>query len=169
MRTIFCDMDGVLSDFVAGYKHIVGRTPDEVRRSGEKGLYKMYWDTFLDADGFTRLPIMPDAFLLIDYLHKLDRKKFNLCILSSAGGFHRQKEVAEQKNKWLSSHHIDWPVVIVPGRRYKAGFARDDDIIIDDTLDVITDFQYAGGMGIHHINMHVTLELLKDYIDYVSD
>ena len=169
MRTIFCDMDGVLSDFVAGYKHIVGRTPNEVRSTKEKGLYSMYWDTFLDADGFTRLPLMPDAFLLIDYLHKLDRKKFNLCILSSAGGFHRHREVAKQKMQWLADRDIYWPVVIVPGRRYKGGFARNDDLIIDDTRDVITDFQYAGGMGIHHINMDVTLELLKDYIDYVSN
>ena len=164
MRTIFCDMDGVLSDFVVGYKHIVGRTPADVRGSGEKGLYSMYWDTFLDADGFTRLPMMPDAFLLIDYLNKLDRKKFNVCILSSAGGFHRQKEVAEQKNKWLSSHGIHWPVVIVPGRRYKAGFARNDDLIIDDTLDVITDFQYAGGLAIHHKTIEATLEQLDDYL-----
>jgi len=164
MRTIFCDMDGVLSDFVAGYKYIVGRTPDEVRSTKEKGLYSMYWDTFLDADGFTRLPMMIDAFPLIDYLDKLDKKKFNVCILSSAGGFHRQSEVAEQKNKWLSLHDIDWPVVIVPGRRYKAGFARPNDIIIDDTRDVITDFQLHGGIGIHHINTYITLELLKDYL-----
>ena len=157
-------MDGVLSDFVAGYKHIVGRTPADVRGSGEKGLYSMYWDTFLDADGFTRLPMMPDAFQLIDYLNKINRKKFNLCILSSAGGFHRQKEVAEQKNKWLSLHDIDWPVVIVPGRRYKAGFARPDDIIIDDTKDVISDFEYAGGIGIHYKTIEATLEQMEDYV-----
>ena len=168
MRTIFCDMDGVLSDFVTGYKYIVGRTPADVRGSGEKGLYSMYWDTFLDADGFTRLPIMPDAFLLINYLHKLDRKKFNVCILSSAGGFHRQREVAKQKMRWLADRDIYWPVVIVPGRRYKAGFACNDDLMIDDTLDVITDFQYAGGIGIHHKNVYATLEQLDDYVRYTD-
>lgn len=164
MRTVFCDMDGVLSDFVTGYKYIVGRTPADVRGSGEKGLYSMYWDTFLDADGFTRLPIMSDAFQLIDYLDKLDKKHFNICILSSAGGFHRQKEVAKQKMRWLSVHDIHWPVVIVPGRRYKAGFARPDDIIIDDTRDVISDFEYAGGIGIHHVNADITLEQLDDHV-----
>ena len=164
MRTIFCDMDGVLSDFVAGYKLIVGRTPAEVRGSGEKGLYSMYWDTFLDAEGFTRLPQMPDALLLINCLNKLDIKKFNICILSSAGGFHRQREVAEQKMQWLADRDIYWPVVIVPGRRYKAGFARPDHIIIDDTRDVITDFEYAGGIGIHHVNADITLEQLDDHV-----
>ena len=124
----------------------------------------MYWDTFLDADGFTRLPIMPDALQLIDYLDKLDKKQFNICILSSAGGFHRQKEVAKQKIRWLSLHNIHWPVVIVPGRRYKAGFARPDDIIIDDTLDVISDFEYAGGIAIHHKSIEATLEQLDDYV-----
>lgn len=163
-RTIYCDMDGVLSDFVAGYKHIVGRTPQEVRDTKQKGLYSMYWDTFIDADGFTRLPMMPDAVLLIDYLNGIDRKQFNICILSSAGGFHRQKQVAEQKNKWLSLHDIDWPTVIVPGRRYKSGFARPNDIIIDDTLDVISDFQYAGGIAIHHKTIEATLEQLDDYL-----
>lgn len=166
MRTIFCDMDGVLSDFVAGYKYIVGRTPEDVRGSGEKGLYSMYWDTFVDADGFTRLPQMPDAHVLVDYLNSLPSNKFNICILSSAGGFHRQKDVAKQKIRWLSLHNIHWPVVIVPGRRYKAGFARPGDLIIDDTLDVITDFKYNEGLGIHHTDIDKTLRQLDHYIEY---
>ena len=166
MKTIFCDMDGVLSDFEAGYKEITGRTPADLRADRDRKLYSMYWDTFLDAEGFARLPWhSAGGIVLADTLHRLDRKHFNVCILSSAGGFHRQREVAEQKMAWLKDHGIHWPVVIVPGRRYKAGFARSDTLLIDDTLDVITDFEYAGGQAIYHKNWENTSERLNAFID----
>jgi FMN phosphatase YigB (HAD superfamily) len=166
MKTIFCDMDGVLCDFEAGYKAITGRTPADVRTDSDRKLYSMYWDTFLDAEGFARLPWhRAGGIVLADRLKRLDSKHFNVCVLSSSGGFHRQREVAKQKMQWLADHDIYFPVVIVPGRKYKAGFARPNSLLIDDTLDVITDFEYAGGQAIHHNNWFDTSEKLDRFID----
>lgn len=166
MKTIFCDMDGVLCDFEAGFEVITGRTPSDVRTDSNRKSVNLYWDTFLDASGFTRLPWhSAGGIVLADTLSRLDRKHFNVCILSSSGGFYRHREVTEQKMEWLKDHGIDWPVVIVPGRRYKAGFARSDSLLIDDTLDVITSFEYEGGKVIYHKSWEKTSEKLNAFID----
>jgi len=166
MKTIYCDMDGVLCDFDAGYKEITGRTPSDVRTDSNRKLFSMYWDTFIDAEGFTRLPWhTAGGIVLADTLSRLDRKHFNVCILSSSGGFKRHREVTEQKMQWLADHDIYWPVVIVPGRRYKAGFAQPDSVLIDDTLSIITDFEYAGGAAIHHTSWAQTGPVLQTFIE----
>ena len=147
MKKIFVDMDGVLCDFNKRYTEKFGRTPAEVRADREKKMYSKHWHTFVDDHEFASLAKMGNANVLLDILRSVD-DRFEICILSSAGGFDRQREVQEQKLAWLEMHDIHWPAVIVPGRRFKTGFASVDSLIIDDTYDVVESFIKAGGDGV---------------------
>lgn len=140
-------MDGVLTNFEANYTRIVGRTPFETRQSRDKKDFSEHWAKYIASEGFTSQDWFPGAEELVAFLNKQPTQK---CILSSSGGMKFHNQVLSQKQTWLRSHNIDWPVVIVPGRRYKAGFASGKTALIDDTQDVIEAFRSNGGLGILH-------------------
>jgi FMN phosphatase YigB (HAD superfamily) len=162
MKTIFVDMDGVLCDFDKRYKELFERTPSEVRADRERKMYSTYWHEFISKSQFAYLDWHAGGQELVTFLKSLE--KVQLCILSSAGGFDRQREVMEQKVRWLRMHDINWPAVIVPGRRFKSGFASNDAFMIDDTPDVITGFIDSGGHGIIHKDATETIERLKQWL-----
>lgn len=162
MKNIFVDMDGVLTDFKKRYTELFAVTSEQMADKRDRKLYDMRWDQFVDQQHFTNLDWHKGGEDLIDFLRNdINPKHYNICILTSAGGMHRQREVQEQKLEWLSDQYIDWPAVVVPGRRFKAGFADKQSIIIDDTHDVCTSFVKAGGSAIEHTRTDRTLELLK--------
>lgn len=164
-RIIYCDMDGVLTDFNAGYKLITGRSPSDVRSDSNRELYAHYWDTFVDAEGFTNLDWQPGGQELVEYLRSIE-DRVQICILSSAGGFHRQREVQDQKLDWLHLEGIEWPTVIVPGRRYKPAFATQNALLIDDTKDTVREFALIG-RAIHHTDAKHTIPLIDLWLSDV--
>lgn len=141
-----------------------GSTPVEIRQDKNRSLYLQKWHQFVEEGGFRSLKPMHGARYLIDMLNELDSKQYNVCILSSAGGFSMHREVQEQKLQWLNKHGINWPAVIVPGRRYKAGFATPNSLMIDDTKDVCTDFIAHGGSAVHYIDVVSAQEEVKKWI-----
>ena len=147
MKKIFVDMDGVLCDFGKRYTEKFGRTPAEVKADRKNKMYSTHWHIFVDDREFVSLEKMEHADQLLEILRAID-DSIEVCILSSAGGFDRQREVQEQKLEWLNQHDIYWPAVVVPGRKYKTGFASSDALIIDDTYDVVESFIKAGGLGV---------------------
>ena len=86
-------------------------------------------------------------------------------ILSSSGGRLHHEEVKKQKKVWLKRHHIDFTANIVPGRHLKANYAKSDVILIDDTTDVIDDFNMAGGIGILHKDTAKTIKTVQSILD----
>lgn len=149
--TIFVDMDGVLSNFTDKFADMFGITPLQMRQERERKAVSAHWNEFIDRRAFAELDMMPNAEKLIDYINK-QSKRARLCILSSSGGFERQRDVLEQKTEWLTEHGIMWPTVIVPGRKFKAGFASTHTALIDDTPDVIESFNARGGRGLLHVD-----------------
>lgn len=147
MKTVFVDMDGVLTDFNSNYKKINGMTAQEVRNSRDRKEFSAYWEKYITSNGFADQDWFQGAQELVEFLNKQNVQK---CILSSSGGMKFHNIVQAQKHIWLMDHGINWPVVIVPGRRFKAGFASSSTALIDDTADVIQSFTSAGGLGILH-------------------
>lgn len=147
MKTVFVDMDGVLTDFNSNYKKINGMTAQEVRNSCDRKEFSLYWERYIMLNGFASQDWFQGAQELVEFLNKQDVQK---CILSSSGGMKSHNVVQAQKHIWLMDHGITWPVVVVPGRRFKAGFASATTALIDDTADVIESFTSAGGLGILH-------------------
>lgn len=147
MKTVFVDMDGVLTDFESNYTRIIGMTPFETRQSRDSKDFSASWEKYITQQGFLQQDLFPGALELVEFLNKQDVQK---CILSSSGGMKFHNDVMSQKIMWLAEHKINWPVVIVPGRRFKAGFASPSTALIDDTADVIQAFTKNGGLGILH-------------------
>lgn len=161
MKTIFVDMDGVLCDFDKRYTEIFKMTPFEVRNDRVNKLYSQHWHQFVDGMNFSSLDWFEGGEKLFKYLNSLKEQK---CILSSSGGFDRHSEVQAQKFSWLALHNIKWPAVVVPGRRFKSGFASSSSFIIDDTPDVSASFIEKGGHGIVHKNVDETIAKLEKWL-----
>ena len=147
MKTIFVDMDVVLTNFDAKYTELIGMTPFETRQARERKDFSIHWANYIDLQGFTKQDWFQGGPDLVEFLNKQNVQK---CILSSSGGMKFHNQVTAQKHLWLREHGIDWPVVIVPGRKYKAGFATPSSALIDDTFDVVQAFTNNRGLGILH-------------------
>jgi len=163
MKKLFIDMDGVLTDFNKHYTKMFGRTPAEVKADRERKEYSEHWHKFVSENGFINLEWHEGGLELVEFLRSIE-DRVQLCILTSAGGFDRQREVAAHKLVWLTMHDIRWPAVVVPGRRYKAGFATGDAFIIDDTPDIIKSFCANGGSGILHKDVEETIPVLERWV-----
>ncbi len=166
MKIIFVDMDGVITDFSRRFSELFDVPPEDetinVSNSKKKVERRNQWNAFVDGEHFSKLDWFPGGEDLVKYLDSINIQK---CILSSSGGFDRNRDVARQKYQWLESHNILWPVVVVPGRKYKAGFASGEAFIIDDMSDVIKSFCANGGNGIIHKDANETIRVVSNWIN----
>jgi hypothetical protein len=153
-------MDGVLSDFTKRYKELWKVAPISSRERGEKRDYM--WDGFVDGNNFETLDWYPGGKELLKYVLSLD---IPIEILSSSGGRDHHEAVKKQKKVWLEKQLINFPTNIVPGRALKADYAKPDIILIDDTQDVIDDFNAAGGIGILHTDTAKTIKIVQSILD----
>lgn len=153
-------MDGVLCDFHKRYKELWNIEPNAQRERGEKRDFK--WDEFVNGNNFESLDWYPGGKELLKFVLTLD---IPIEILSSSGGRSHHEAVKKQKKVWLEKQNIDFPTNIVPGRALKASYAKSDIILIDDTDDVIDDFNNAGGIGILHKDTAKTIEIIKSVLD----
>jgi hypothetical protein len=156
---IYLDLDGVLADFDKRYFHLFNETPGETR---DKKNFNPNWKTFVLGKNFESLDWFPGAQDLLQYVSDLG---VTVEILSSSGGERFQGEVTAQKLKWLADHGIHFKANIVPGRKLKKNYAHTHAILIDDTPDVIEDFNRAGGNGILHTSFDDTLPKLKRILE----
>lgn len=161
INRIYLDMDGVLSDFQKRYRELFGE-----EASGEDRAQKdksKNWDKFVLTRQFIELEYFPGAVELLDYLADLN---IPIEILSSTGGPKYHAEVREQKYIWLNDHDI-WlnNENIVPGRRIKRFFSFPGRVLIDDTEDVVDEFNQYGGKAILHKNVEETIKTLETLLN----
>jgi hypothetical protein len=156
---IYLDMDGVVADFEKRYTHLFGKTPLEARNQKE---FSPNWKKFIEEKNFEKLDWFPGGQDLLKYVQST---KLPIEILSSSGGEKFHGEVTVQKINWLRKHGMNYKANIVPGRKKKKEYATPHVILIDDTEDVITDFNRAGGVGILHKDSGKTIEILKKLLE----
>lgn len=150
MITTYLDMDGVLADFESRFAERYGEDALKLR---EKKMRTEFWPDFIKNKQFETLDWFPGGQELLAFVKSFNT---NIEILSSSGGEKFHEEVKAQKIVWLKNHNIDFKVNIVPGRKRKKEYANDHSILIDDTPDVIEDFNQAGGIGILHKDLNKT-------------
>ena len=157
---LYLDMDGVLCDFEKKFTEYYGLL--SLAKRDRKEWSKDWEDFVLNKKGFEKLEWFSGGRELLQFV----RNHFhNVEILSSSGGQKFHGEVTAQKIKWLRKHGIDYKANIVPGRKYKTEYANKNSILIDDTEDIIRNFNKAGGIGILHKDIGETLEKLKEILE----
>jgi phosphoglycolate phosphatase-like HAD superfamily hydrolase len=157
--TIYLDMDGVLSDFMSMYREVNG----DWKRDGE-GKKSTAWNDFCVGGYFAKLKAWPGCTELIEFVETV-RGNCNVEILTSTGGRYHHEQVEADKKTWCEEHGIFYKVNAVPGRWTKKDWARPTAILIDDTEDVIVDWNTAGGVGILHRTNDETFAILKKLLD----
>ena len=151
---IYCDMDGVVADFHAFTgKHLGTKFKDK------------YWPD-LPKDTFAKLPLMPDAKKLWNFIGKYNPIMLTAIPRESRGDI--SKQAASDKTKWMKKHfNLKQSDMRAVSRQDKQQFAKDGrdgrpNVLIDDHLGNIKEFRSKGGIGIHHTSASDTINQLKD-------
>ena len=146
---IYCDMDGVLVDFIKGYYELTGRDI-----TGQYHTDKRFWEP-IDKAGvefWINLNWTPDGKTLWDYI-----KKYNPELLSSPS---IQNDSRVGKAKWVE-RELPGVHLILRSAGKKQEFATPNSILIDDRDSNIEQWVAAGGIAILHTSAADTIKQLK--------
>lgn len=166
MRKIYVDMDGVLSDFEGRYTSKFSMTPLQARSGRDRKQFSTHWHQFIDDGEFATLPSFSKSELLVNFLTNLEGK-FEIALLTSSGGLDRHNDVMVQKLQWLEDNCIEWPAIVVPGKRFKASFADKNSLLIDDTPANVENFVKAGGFAVLYTDFDKARPLIDLWIQGV--
>ena len=153
---IYCDMDGVLVDFMQGMNNELNLkkdpSQDEINNflSTEHGISKEFWSS---------LEWMPGGKQLWNTLKKLNTEILSAC----PGNCKSQPGVVSGKKIWLKNNLKITKGINIVLRKDKKNFAGPNAILIDDYKKNIKEWEAAGGVGIHHTNVKKTLSELEKY------
>jgi len=148
---VFLDMDGVLADFD---KPILDKF-------GTKEKWNNRWE-LLPKDFFRKLPKMPDADDLTDYVGG----QFDWHVLTAIPTQNEFANSRLQKMQWLFEHYKIYPARIhCVFRSEKQYFAAEENLspnlLVDDNLDNIAEFKAKGGIAIHHTSAENSIRELQ--------
>lgn len=151
-RQLYLDCDGVLADFDAGVRALLGMAPQEFMDRRGKGTF---WKKLAAAqDFYARLPLMPDARELFDAVKHLDP-----VILT---GLPLGQWAAPQKVRWAAEHFPGTKILTVMAAD-KRNHCNEGDVLVDDMLRHRHLWEEAGGIFIHHKNARESLAELARY------
>ena len=139
MPRLFLDLDGVLADFDAGARALLGLSPAEFEaRHGRSE----FWRRIAKAPNFYgTLPEMPDGRRLFDAVEHLQPT-----ILT---GLPFGNWAAPQKVQWAADHFPGVPVITCMARD-KHKHMSDGDVLVDDRENHRTAYEREGVVFIHH-------------------
>jgi hypothetical protein len=157
---LYLDMDGVLCNFEKRFTELYG---EDALGSRDRKNFTTNWPNFIMDGNFENLEWFPGGKELLDFIQ--NETDWEVEILSSSGGEKFHSEVAAQKVVWLCNNGIPYKANIVPGRKHKTAYATPETILIDDTEDIIVNFNAAGGLGILHKDINDTLAKLRTLLD----
>ena len=150
---IYFDMDQVICDFIGGYEKLTGldfaRSDKEDRWNAITGK-KDFWAT---------LDWMPGSQRMWNLINK-----YNANILSAYSN--RDGNSRKGKTQWLKKNARPTGKVHLVMRADKQKYATTGgkpNILIDDYIKNIKEWENAGGIGIHHLSPTQTIAQLKRY------
>jgi len=153
---IFCDMDGVLVDFMGGAKKVLGYNFDDPDL--EKVQSK---DKIAKTEGFwENLDARRDGMRLWSFINKYEPRILTAYPSWDEDGKHGKKI-------WVKKHlRLPEGRFFAVRRQDKQDYAKDEvtglpKILIDDYAKNITEFEKAGGIGIRYVDSTQTISELK--------
>jgi hypothetical protein len=170
---IFCDMDGVLTNFEKRFKEIEANTemlsPHEYdSKYGKWSIWKL-----IEPEGkewWSNMEWMPDGIELWSYL-----TRYRPTILSAPS---KDPNSSSGKLQWINNNlNITQKFFTINPKKWKSHyrvifnskkylFVRSKyDILIDDTYEKIEKWRNAGGTAIHHKNTKDTIKQLNQIIN----
>ena len=152
LPAIYCDMDEVLCAFLKGAKKAIGGdfpSEDKDKR------WKLISQT---KDFWANLDWMPGAERLHDFITRYDAY-----ILSAYSNRDRNSKVG--KMKWLRKNtkfkRANIHLVMSSEKQIYAMTDGKPNVLIDDYMKNIKEWEAKGGIGIHHTNVGKTISELK--------
>ena len=144
---IYCDLDGVLVAFEERFEHYTGLKPDEWKKRankefGEKIATNKFWDIIDNQVGmrfWAGASFYPQGKELWDYV-----KQYNPIILT-APSLHDSS--VEGKTMWVKENLGDYEIIFRQAKD-KSEFAGPNKILIDDSVDNISDWKRKNGIGL---------------------
>ena len=153
LPSVYCDMDMVLCNFMKKADEVAGGsfvTADKVQRWKDISNTKNFW---------AELEWMPGA----KRIHQMITK-YDAYILSAFS--EKDPNSKNGKMKWLSKNaNFKRANIHLVSRAQKQAFAKNSDgepnVLIDDYIKNIKEWENKGGIGIHHTAVPKTLNELK--------
>jgi hypothetical protein len=151
---IYCDMDGVLTDFDEQFKKLSDGVPPG--QYEEKNGKDVFWNLIHNAGvGFwVGMPWMPNGKTLWGYI-----SKYNPTILSAPS---RENESRLGKRLWVRNNLSPKPKLILASAENKQNYAGADRILIDDRPSNVEQWRSKGGIGILFVSTEQTINELKE-------
>ena len=150
---IYCDMDGVLTDFDTQFKELSGGVPpgEYEDRNGKDAFWALV------AEGgvgyWVGMPWMPNGKQLWEYI-----SKYNPIILSAPS---KENESRLGKRLWVRNNLSPKPKLILASAANKPNYSGTNRILIDDRPDTISNWNAQGGIGILFKSTAQVIEELK--------
>lgn len=154
---IYCDMDGVLVDFLKGAEKVLGHPFDQPYHD-KKEKFMQKHKIAQTEDFWANLPPKKDYLILWNFIN---RYKSHILTAYAEWDPDSKKGKIDWVDKYLNISDNRFHAV---RREEKKKFARlgvKQNILIDDYDKNIKEFQKAGGIGIHHVNAKATIFKLK--------
>jgi len=156
-RRLFLDADGVLANFDAGAKNLLGMT---LRQYEAKHGRHAFWKKLASAKNFYgTLPEIPDARLLFDAV-----KHLKPTILT---GLPLGKWAAPQKIEWAAEHFPGVPIITCMARD-KHKHMKPGDVLVDDRENHRAAYEAAGVIFVHHQSAEDSLRQLAKFFPSVK-
>jgi len=138
---IYCDMDGVLCDFIEQWKKFYG-----MDAKAAKKLDKQKFDEMLDGAPFefwANMAWMPGSKRMWDII-----SKYGVTILSSPA---ESKASTDGKKAWIQKNIPGTPVILEKSYN-KQKYAKADAILIDDYKRNIDQWKAKGGIDVQYLD-----------------
>lgn len=137
---IYCDMDGVLTDFESRFEHYSGMLPKEYEnKHGITGFWNLI-DVQVGVKFWAGMPWMPQGQALWNFI-----SPYKPDLLTSPS---RDNNSRLGKNIWVKNHLSPKPKVIFAYSKDKQRYANENSILIDDKKSNINEWTASGGIAI---------------------
>jgi hypothetical protein len=154
--TVFCDMDGVLTDFEKRFTSLNPEKLSPAQYQTKYGIEK-FW-SFIDEENGVKFWVgmqwMKDGKELWEYI-----KKYNPTLLSAPS---RNNESRLGKRLWVKNN-LPGVKLILASASKKQNYSGRNKVLIDDRKDNVDQWRSQGGIGILHTNIQDTIKQLQAY------